>query len=221
MRRTFLFDMDGTLVDSLADIGDSMNAVLEALGHPTHTLEAYRAFVGDGARALVERSLPASAETDDVRAARIDDALRRYKARYHTHLVVKSRPYDGVVAMLEALAARGATLAVVTNKPHEAAVEIVAQLLPTVRFAEVCGQKDGIPHKPDPTGPLAIVRALGVAPGDAFFVGDTDTDMLTARNAGMVAVGVLWGFRDRAELERHGAQHIVEHPGEIVTLLER
>lgn len=219
MPRTFLFDMDGTLVDSLEDIADSMNAVLEALGHPTHTLEAYRTLVGDGARALVERALPPAAETAEARAAQVDEALRRYKARYHTHLVVKSRPYDGVVPMLEALVARGATLAVVTNKPHDAAVEIVARLFPTVRFAEVLGQKDGIPHKPDPAGPLSIVRGLGVDPGDAFFVGDTDTDMKTARNAGMIAVGVLWGFRDRAELERHGARHIVAHPSEIVALV--
>jgi phosphoglycolate phosphatase len=215
MRPAFLFDMDGTLVDSLEDIGRSMNAVLEELGHPTHTIEAYRTLVGDGARALVERALPAHAR------AEIDDALRHYKARYRTHLVVRSRPYDGIVPMLEALASRGAALAVVTNKPHDAALEIVDRLFPTVRFAAVLGQKDGVPHKPDPTGPVSIARTLGVAPSDTFFVGDTDTDMQTANNAGMIAVGVLWGFRGRDELERHGARHIVADPAEIVGLLDR
>lgn len=215
MRPAFLFDMDGTIVDSLEDIGDSMNAVLGELGHPTHAMEAYRTLVGDGARALVERALPPDAR------AQTDDALRRYKARYRTHLVVKSRPYDGIVPMLEALAARGASLGVVTNKPHDAAVEIVERLFPTVRFAAVLGQKDGVPHKPDPTGPLSIARALGIAPEETFFVGDTDTDMQTARNAGMVAVGVLWGFRGRDELERNGARHVVTTPAEIVALLDR
>ncbi|GAB4205396.1 MAG: HAD family hydrolase [Sandaracinaceae bacterium] len=212
MRPAFLFDMDGTIVDSLEDIGDSMNVVLAELGYPTHPIETYRTLVGDGARALVERALPADARS------RTDDALSRYKARYRTHLVVKSRPYDGVVAMLEALAARGAALGVVTNKPHDAAVEIVERLFPTVRFAAVLGQKDGVPHKPDPTGPLSIARTLGVAPASTFFVGDTDTDMQTANNAGMIAVGVLWGFRGRDELERHGARHLVSAPHEIVAL---
>lgn len=212
--RAFLFDMDGTIVDSLADIGDSMNAVLVELGLPTHKLEAYRTLVGDGARVLVQRALPAHAQ------ARTDEALARYKARYHTHLVVKSRPYDGIVPMLEALAARGAPLAVVTNKPHDAAVEIVRRLFPTVRFTEVLGQTDGLPHKPDPAGPLRVAAALGVEPAEAYFVGDTDTDMKTARNAGMIPVGVLWGFRGREELEAHGARHIVAEPSELVALAD-
>lgn len=210
--RAFLFDMDGTIVDSLEDIGDSMNAVLLELGHPTHTIAAYRTRVGEGARSLVQRSLPASASDQ------IDDALRRYKARYATHLVVKSRPYAGVVATLEALAARGAPLAVVTNKPHDAAVEIVRALFPTIRFGAVLGQKDGLPHKPDPAGALSVARELGVAPASTYFVGDTDTDMSTARNAGMIAVGVLWGFRDRDELEAHGAAHVLAEPSELLAL---
>jgi len=207
-----LFDLDGTLVDSLADIGDSMNTVLAELGLPTHTPEVYRVLVGDGARALAQRALPQDAQ------GRLDDVLARYKAHYDAHPVVKSRPYPGIVSMLEALVAQGVPLAVVTNKPHDLAVEIVARLLPGVPFVAVLGQRDGVPHKPDPAGPLSIARGLGIDPTTAIFVGDTDTDMRTANNAGMVAVGVLWGFRGEQELVAHGARHIVRAPLEILSL---
>lgn len=210
-----LFDLDGTLVDSLADIGDSMNAVLAELGLPTHAPEVYRVLVGDGARALAQRALPPDAQ------GRLEDVLARYKAHYDAHPVVKSRPYPGIVSMLDALVARGVPLAVVTNKPHELAVEIVPRLLPSVRFAAVLGQKDGLPHKPDPAGPLSIARELGIDPARALFVGDTDTDMKTAVRAGMVPVGVLWGFRGEAELRAHGARHVVRSPLEIVAIAER
>lgn len=208
-----LFDMDGTLVDSLGDIGDSMNAVLAELGHPTHTLDAYRTLVGEGARELVRRALPHHA------AHELEDALARYKARYATHLIVTSAPYAGVPAMLTALAARGVPMAVVTNKPHEAAREIVARLFAAGTFAEVLGQREGFAHKPDPSGALGVAAQLGVSPANAWFVGDTDTDMRTARAAGMRALGVTWGFRDRAELEAHGAHRIVDQPDQILEVV--
>lgn len=210
--QAILFDLDGTLVDSLADIGDSMNAVLAELGLPTHAPDVYRVIVGDGARALAQRALPPDAQ------GRLDEVLARYKAHYAAHPVVRSRPYDGIVPMLETLVARGIPLGVVTNKPHELAVEIVARLLPGTPFAAVLGQRDGLPHKPDPAGPLSIARALDVEPARTLFVGDTDTDMRTATNAEMIPVGVLWGFRGEAELRLHGARHIVRTPAEIVSL---
>lgn len=213
MRTAVLFDLDGTLVDSLADIADALDVVLRELGHPTHSLEAYRRFVGEGARELVRRALPSGA------ASQLDDALARYKARYRAHLVEKTRPYEGIPELVAALRARGVPLAVVTNKPHDAAIEVVDWLFDRGTFEIVLGQKDGVPHKPDPTGPRSILRALDVAPSDALFVGDSDTDMRTARNAGMRAVGVTWGFRTRAELEASGAEHLVDHPREIVPLI--
>jgi phosphoglycolate phosphatase len=213
MRTAVLFDLDGTLVDSLADIADALDAVLRELGHPTHSLEAYRRFVGEGARELVRRALPSGA------ASQLDDALARYKARYRAQLVEKTRPYEGIPELVAALRARGVPLAVVTNKPHDAAIEVIERLFSPGTFERVLGQQDGVPHKPDPTGPRAILRALDVRPSDALFVGDSDTDMRTARNAGMRAVGVTWGFRARAELEASGAEHLVDHPREIVTLL--
>ncbi|MBN8614218.1 MAG: HAD family hydrolase [Deltaproteobacteria bacterium] len=208
-----LFDLDGTLLDSLEDIGDAMNAVLASLGHPTHTMRAYQTLVGEGARELARRALPPEARGE------VDHVLARYKAHYRANLVVKSKPYDGIATMLEALARASIPMAVVTNKPHDVAVDIVAQVFAPHTFAHVIGQRDGHPHKPDPSGALAVVRALGVDPAQAFFVGDTDTDMRTARNAGMRAIGVTWGFRDRDELERHGAHVIVDQPDEIVRLV--
>lgn len=208
-----LFDLDGTLLDSLEDIGDAMNAVLAARGHPTHSMRAYQALVGEGARELARRALPADARSQ------IDDVLAAYKAHYRANLVVKSKPYEGIPALLEALSRRSIPMAVVTNKPHDVAVDIVARVFSSGTFAIVIGQRDGYPHKPDPSGALSVARELGVEPARAFFVGDTDTDMRTARNAAMRAIGVTWGFRDRAELETHGADVIVEHPEEIERLV--
>jgi phosphoglycolate phosphatase len=210
--RAYLFDMDGTIVDSLGDIGGSMNHVLAELGLPTHAIDDYKEMVGEGARALIERALPPGRE--DLH----DEALRRYKARYATHLVVTSRPYEGIVALLEALAARGHALGVVTNKPHGAAQGVVDALFRRGTFGVVIGEREGLPRKPDPAPALAAAEALGGAAGDCVFVGDTSVDMATARAAGMTSVGVLWGFRGRGELEAAGARHIVSHPAEILAL---
>ena len=212
LSRGFLFDMDGTLVDSLSDIGNAMNVVLASYGFPQHAIETYKTLVGDGARSLVEKSLPGDAKHLTT------EALVRYKARYATHLVVESKPYEGIVALLTELSAQGAKLGVVTNKPHDAAVDVMTKLFPEFHFDIVLGQKEGMPHKPDPSGALLAAKALGTQPSETFFVGDTDTDMKTATNAGMIAVGVLWGFRDEAELRAHGAHHIASHPRDLLAL---
>jgi phosphoglycolate phosphatase len=219
MRTAVLFDLDGTLVDSLGDIAAALDAVLVELGHPTHTREAYRRFVGEGARELVRRALPAALDPREA-SRQLDDALARYKARYRAHLVDETRPYEGIVELIAALRARGALLAVVTNKPHDAALEVVERLFEPGTFEVVLGQKDGVPHKPDPSGPLSILRALAVAPAHALFVGDSETDVRTAKNAGVRAVAVTWGLRDRHDLEASGPDHLVDHPREILALLE-
>ena len=210
--RAFLFDMDGTLVDSLADIGGSMNHVLTSYGLPTHALETYRLMVGEGAASLIERALPA--DRADLRV----EALARYKARYRTQLVLASRPYEGIVELVAALVARGDRLGIVTNKPQAAADEIAAQLFETGTFGVVIGETDTRPRKPHPAPALAAADALGVGAGDCFFVGDTAIDMETSHAAGMKSVGVLWGFRDRAELEGARAHHIVTAPQDILGL---
>lgn len=211
-----LFDLDGTLIDSLADIAGSLNHVLAERGLPTHSLERCRAMVGDGAAELVRRALPA-----ELREALLPQVLAEYTARYRTHLVVESRPYHGIEALLDRLEARGVPKAVVTNKPHGPAVAIVERLLGRFRWGAIEGQRDGVPRKPDPAMAWSAARALGVPAQDCLFVGDSAIDVQTARRAGMIAVGVLWGFRDRAELEAHGAQYVIEHPRELVAILER
>lgn len=218
MRTAVLFDLDGTLVDSLGDIAAALDAVLVELGHPTHTREAYRRFVGEGARELVRRALPAGLGPPEA-SRQLDDALARYKARYRAHLVDETRPYEGILELIAALRARGVLLAVVTNKPHDAALEVVERLFEPGTFEVVLGQKDGVPHKPDPSGPLSILRALAVAPTHALFVGDSETDIRTAKNAGLRAVAVTWGLRDRQDLEASAPDDLVDHPREILALL--
>lgn len=210
--RTFLFDMDGTIVDSLADIAASMNHILAGYGLPTHPVDAYRLMVGEGAASLVERALPRDRE--DLRV----DALAKYQARYRTEMLASSRPYDGVVAMLDALVARGDRLGIVTNKPQPAADEIASRLFRSGLFAVIVGDGEARPRKPHPAPALHAAEAVGSRPGECLFVGDTAIDMETARAAGMTSVGVLWGFRDRAELEGAHAQHVVTVPDEILAL---
>ncbi|MDQ3033811.1 MAG: HAD family hydrolase [Myxococcota bacterium] len=216
MKTAVLFDLDGTLIDSLADIAGALNAVLGELGLPQPTLDEYRYLVGYGAAELVRGALP-----EDRREALEADVLARYRARYRASLVAETQPYDGIEALLEVLEARAVPKAIVTNKPHDASVELVERLLGRFRWDVVLGQREGIPHKPDPAGALEVARAIGVEPAACFFVGDTDTDMRTATSAGMIAVGCLWGFRGREELERCGARHVIAHPSELLALVTR
>jgi phosphoglycolate phosphatase len=209
-----LFDLDGTLVDSLADIAASMNHVLGQLGHPTHSEEAIRHFVGEGARHLVSRSMPERSSE-----AAIDHALVAYKERYRSHLVVSTRPYEGIVPLLSALRSQGTRLGVVTNKPHPAAQKMVDQLFASGSFGVVLGEEHNKPRKPDPAPALEAASVLGVAKERCVFVGDTSVDMHTARAANMVAVGVTWGFRGRDELVAAGAHHVVESVPALSSLL--
>ena len=211
--RAVLFDMDGTLVDSLGDIAASLNHVLAEAGLPTHALAEYRFLVGDGASELVRRALPR--DRQHLHA----ELLAAYKARYRTHLIVDTRPFDGIEDTLAELERHGVPKAVITNKPHAPAVEIVERLLGGFTWAAIEGQRDGIPHKPDPTGALAIARTLGVDPARCVFVGDTDTDMKTAVNAGMLPIGCAWGLRSREELIANGARHVIDHPRDLVALV--
>jgi len=212
MTRAFLFDMDGTLVDSLADIGGSMNFVLRTLGHPEHPIAAYRTLVGEGVASLVQKALPRGAD------AQREDAAARYRARYAENLLASSRPYAGVVELIEALRVRGDRIAVVTNKPQGPATTIAETLFAKGMFDVVVGERTGLARKPDPAMALLAAQALEIAPSACVFVGDTLVDMHTARAAKMRSVGVLWGFRDRAELEEAGADHIVARADEILAL---
>lgn len=212
MIKAVLFDLDGTLTDTLADISDAMNRSLRLHGLPEWPLDAYRYLVGDGAKKLAERAVRERQEmAQSVQWA--------YQAYYETHTQVRTKPYDGVPEMLHALQEKGVPLAVFSNKPDADTKNVIAHFFPEIRWAAVRGQVEGFPVKPDPTGALAVARAMSVDPDEVLYLGDTSTDMRCAVNAGMHPVGALWGFRTAQELQESGAEYLVAHPGEIAALL--
>lgn len=211
--RAAIFDLDGTLVDSLHDIGAAMNHALALQGLPVHPLERYRHFVGEGIRLLVARAVPA--ERPDAH----EPVMAAYRAFYAEHMLDHTRPFPGIPAVLSRLMAAGVKLAVLSNKPDVATRRLVTALLPEVDFGPVHGERAGVPRKPDPTAVLGMAAALGVLPGECVFIGDTAVDMETARAAGMYGVGVTWGFRDEAELQSHGARALARTAEELLELL--
>lgn len=208
MYQAVLFDLDGTLTNTLEDIAFAMNRALRIHGLPEHPVEKYRYLVGSGARMLAKRAV---GERDDV----LENVLQTYQAYYQEHNLDRTAPYDGVTEMLQALQARGVKLCVFSNKPHADTCRVVEHFFPGIDFAAVRGQMEGVPVKPDPAGALAMAEALGVAPADFLYLGDTDVDMICARNAGMHPVGVTWGFRDEEELRSAGAERLIHHPMDL------
>jgi len=207
--RAAIFDMDGTLVDTLADLQDSVNEMLAHYNLPLRTLDEVRRFVGNGARKLMLRSLPEDCSF-------IDEALKFYNDCYARNCLKKVKPYDGIMEFLAALETKKIPLAICTNKQHFAAVAIAEKILAPIKFSYVSGDKPNSPRKPDPTRALAAAEKFSVAPEDVAYFGDTAVDMETAKNAGFLAVGVTWGFRPRSELVDSGAKIIVDRPQEIL-----
>ncbi len=210
-----LFDLDGTLLDTLEDIADAMNRVLARHYYPTHPVASYRYFVGEGAPSLVRRVIPEEARSEET----VDRLYAEFRSEYARNWKAKTKPYDGVPEMLDALVDRALKIAVLSNKPDDFTRMCVEELLAEWRFDAVLGHHDGIPPKPDPTGALQIARDLGAAPGRILYAGDSSIDIRTAIAAGMFPVGVLWGFRGREELESSGARAIVEAPQDVLALV--
>lgn len=207
-----IFDLDGTLVDSLDDIAASTNHVLRELGRPTRSREEIARFVGDGARLLIARALGDAPELEE-------DALRHFFERYLAHSLDRTRLYPGIDALLRELARREVPTAVLSNKPHQATVAVVEALFPEHLFVRVLGQRDAVPKKPDPAGALELRDAMGVDAADTFFVGDTAVDVETGIRAGMIPIGVAWGYRTPAQLEAAGARRVLRAPSELLDLL--
>ena len=210
-----IFDLDGTLVDSLDDLADAMNSVLESLGFPTHPRAPYRRFVGDGVVMLVRRAVPADIEDEGVIAEYVGMMREEYARRW----LNKTRPYPGVLELLSALRHHGLKTAVLSNKPDPATRTIVSKLFADHPFDHVQGALPDTPLKPDPSSALEIATTLKLAPQRIVYVGDTNIDMRTGRGAGMFTVGVTWGFRDEDELRDSGAQRIIYHPLELIEVL--
>jgi len=209
-----IFDLDGTLVDSLNGIAASLNHALHESNLPTHSHDAVRGFIGNGARILIERGTPAGS-TDIL----IDVVEQAFKAHYDLHWPTGTIAYDGITNLLENLKSQGHQLAVLSNKPHPFTEAMVGRLFPTIRFAMVLGQRAGIPHKPDPTGALEIAATLGLAPAQCCVIGDSTMDIETAFNAGMQAVAVTWGFHDRERLIAAGATSLADDPAALMTMI--
>ncbi len=213
--KAVIFDLDGTLLDTIEDLGDSTNSMLEKHGYPVHDLKAYKYFVGNGMRNLVLRALPED-KRDNIS---VDQGLIEMQSEYAKRWADKTRPYPGIPALLDALTEKGVKLAVLSNKLDRFSNDIVKKLLPDWSFYPVYGEREGVPIKPDPAGALEIARILGISPEEFLYLGDTGIDMKTAVSAGMCAIGVLWGFRTAEELVKNGANMLIADPLEVLKML--
>jgi phosphoglycolate phosphatase len=214
--RAVLFDLDGTLLDTLEDLADSVNAVLAARSLPQHAVDAYRYFVGDGATILMTRVLPAAHRTQATIAACVGE----FTEVYAEHWNKKTKPYPGIPGMLDALVRRNISISVLSNKPHAYTRLCVEHLLPQWKFDVILGQGGDVPRKPDPGGALQVAAQVHVSPEDVLYVGDTGTDMQTAVAARMLPLGALWGFRTKEELLASGARAVVDSPGGVLHMIE-
>jgi phosphoglycolate phosphatase len=214
--RAVLFDLDGTLIDSLEDLGQAVNRALADLGYPGHGLERYRECIGEGARRLVERALPGAVRGD---RALVERALERYQAHYAEGWREHTKVYPGMERLLSLLEERGVKCGVISNKPHRFTEWCVEHFFPGHRFEVVLGQRNEVPRKPDPAAAREALERLGVTREQAAYVGDSGVDMQFAKAAGMRAVGVAWGFRSREELRESGADVVVESAGELESVL--
>ena len=213
--KLMIFDLDGTLLDTIGDLAACCDHVLAARGLPLHTYEEYCGFVGNGVMRLVERALPEELRTPEtVAAVRAD-----FVAYYTEHIDRFTRPYEGIPELLRELVQRGVRLAVASNKFQIGTEKLVRIYFPSIRFDAVFGQRPGVPLKPDPQVVREILADTDAESGAVLYAGDSGVDMDAARAAGVRSVGVTWGFRDRAELYEHGADHVVDRPGEILELL--
>ena len=214
MKHGLIFDLDGTLVDSLQGLATSLNHALTLSGMPTHDHVAVRGFIGNGTRILIQRSLP-----KDAGEALLNTAEQAFKAHYDLTWQDGTLIYAGIIDLLESLQSCGHPLAVLSNKPHSFTVAMVGHLFPSIRFAAVLGQRAGIPHKPDPAGALEIAKAFNLTVQNCTVIGDSTMDLETARNAGMQAVAVTWGFQDRPLLVAAGAGKIADCTSDLLELL--
>ncbi len=202
-----IFDLDGTLIDSLADIASALTAALHDVGLPRPPAADVRAWIGDGARSLVERAVAGRAD--------VDHTLARFRHHYRATPLAETHLYDGLPAALDAIAAPGRSFGILSNKPHDLTCVIADRLLGAWPFAAVFGHRAGIPLKPDPTSALVAADELGVTPNRCVFVGDSAVDVETARAAGMRAIAVTWGFRPRAELVAAAPDALVDRPADL------
>jgi phosphoglycolate phosphatase len=207
-----IFDLDGTLLDTLEDLAGAANATLAHFGFPVHPMDSYRYFVGEGLKTLTQRIIPGSSATD----AELNEYMQKFGEIYSRSWNAHSAPYPGILEMITSLSAAGLQLAVLSNKPHGFTKICVEEFFPDSPFSFVLGQREGAAKKPDPATALELAGKMGLSVHEILYIGDTATDMQTGNRAGMKTIGVEWGFRDRAELEENKAWRIVSTPAEVI-----
>lgn len=218
MYKLAVFDLDGTLADTIASIRYSVNKTLDGYGLSHITDAQCRQFIGEGAKVLGERALCAVGAPEDISP---DDFLGRYIDIFAGCCTYEVRPFDGMIPALKELKERGVKLAVLSNKPHAQTVRVIEDVFGPDLFDAVCGQSSGFPRKPDPTGAMKLAKRFGVKPAECLYIGDSDTDMLTGTAAGMDTIGVSWGYRPPALLKEKGARLILTAPGDILKFINQ
>ncbi len=215
MKKLAIFDLDGTLLNTIEDLGRAANHALEVNGYPTHSIASYPFFVGNGVRRLIERVLPEDCRTAEI----VDHMLVDFKDYYNEHNTDFSVPYDGIPELLGALNQRGVGIAVASNKYQQATERLVRHFFPDITFVAIEGQKENIPVKPDPSIVFGILAKAKIPKAETIYIGDSGVDMETARRACVDSVGVTWGFRPEKELVESHADNIVRKPSEILQLV--
>ena len=216
MKQAVIFDLDGTLLDTIDSMEAAGSQMLAEMGLPRQPRDSYRRFAGDGAKTLVARALAAGGVSDP---SEVERAFAIYMGYFSKTCTYHVEPYPGIPQLLQELKRRGLRLAVLSNKPDRQTADVIRRCFGDGLFDLVWGQRDGVPKKPAPDGALGIAAEFGLSPAEILYVGDTNVDMQTAQNAGMPSVGVLWGFRDRQELEENHAWRIIERPESLLELL--
>ena len=217
MSHAFVFDLDGTTLNTLNDIGSACNHALQKYGYPTHPLSAYTQMVGNGFIMLVIRALP-KGEYERLSEPAFTAILEEAKTRYAEHMCEETKPYPGISEALRTLARKGHILCVLSNKPEPLTQRLIQHYFPEIPFARVYGGRKDIPLKPDPTRVLSMLEEVNCTPATSLFIGDSSVDMETAIAAGMIPIGCAWGFRGASELDQYGAKKLLKDPREIADL---
>lgn len=213
--KLIIFDLDGTLINTLDDLAESCNHTLKTHNFPTHRTVDYKMFVGNGIRTLVERALPTASRNDET----IDRLKADFTLYYNLHAKDVTQPYEGIISLLNILKNNGFKISVASNKYHEAVLDLVDHYFSSTTFDLVLGHRDNHPAKPDPDIVFDTLRTLNISKENCCYVGDSSVDMKTAKHAGVTAVGATWGFRTEAELRENGADHIVHHPLDLLKII--
>ena len=214
MKKAIIFDLDGTLLDTLTDIMESVNNILSRYNFPTHTKHEYQYFLGNGIEALTKKAFPKNISTQEF-----NNYFQEVKQEYHSRQTLKTKPFEGITEMLRIFNKQGVKIAILSNKPDEFTKPTVAHFFENIKFEIVLGSRKNVARKPSPEAVLEILEALNVTAEECYFVGDSETDMQTGVNAGIEAIGVSWGFRTVKEMMDNGASRIIDEPEELLGII--